>query len=290
MQRFELPAPAKLNRFLHITGRRQDGYHELQTIFQLVDIHDVLVFEPAEDIDVQMDGVSIPVADNLVYRAAMLLSAGRSVPGVRITVKKNIPTGGGMGGGSSDAATALHGLNLLWRLGYSKTELAEIGLQLGADVPVFIHGRTSWAEGIGEVLVPIDLPMSWFVVLVPRCSVSTAEIFLHPDLTRDSSAITIARFLQQKVLSDQKVFRNDCEEVSRILYPEIGKALDWLNQWGAARMSGTGSSVFLEITDKTLASDVLARSLKNWQGFITRSVQESSLVGALNQVEKSFRN
>ncbi len=287
MQTFELPAPAKLNRFLHITGRRADGYHELQTVFQLVEHSDVLTFGPSpEGISILMagEGENMRAEDNLAHRAALLLSEGRRLPGVRIGLNKRIPIGSGMGGGSSDAATALHGLNIFWHLGLSVAELAALGLQLGADVPVFVAGQSSWAEGIGEVLSPIELPETWFVVLVPESRVSTAEVFAHPDLTRDSSVIKIARFLGQGVL------RNDCEGVARTLCPEIGSALDWLSQWGPARMTGTGAGVFLETQDEAHARDVLAESLAKWQGFVTRGAQQSSLITALDQVKESSQN
>ena len=168
----------------------------------------------------------------------------------------------------------LHGLNVFWGLSRSNDELAKMALQLGADVPVFVQGRTSWAEGIGELLTPIDLPELWYVILVPDCQVSTAEIFSHPDLTRDSSAITIARFLEQQSLG------NDCESVARALYPEIGVVLDWLSQWGAARMTGTGSCVFLETADESQAREVCR--LANWPGFVAKGTRQSVLVDALS--------
>jgi 4-diphosphocytidyl-2-C-methyl-D-erythritol kinase len=282
--KLELPAPAKLNRFLHITGQRADGYHQLQTVFQLVSRCDSLVFERADEgIEVSVTGATIDSQDNLVFQAATQLAARcSSRVGVRISLSKEIPIGAGMGGGSSDAATTLHGLNLLWNLGLSHQELAQIGLTLGADVPVFVAGQTCWAEGIGEILTPLELPESLYVVLMPDCVVATRDIFTHPDLTRDTSPITIARFLGQGQC------RNDCESVSRSLYPEIGRALDWLSQWGTARMTGTGAAVFLEVRNDAQARDILAKSRQNWFGFVTRGLQQSPLIRAIDQAQNSF--
>ena len=277
----ELPAPAKINLFLHILGRRPDGYHELQSVFRFLALADTLSFAPSKGgVSVAMDGVS--EEDNLVYRAACLLSDGRDVPGVNVTVTKRIPLGAGLGGGSSDAATTLHGLNFMWELGLSDDELAELALQLGADVPVFVRGFTAFAEGIGERLVPVDLPETWYVALVPEPQVSTAEIFAQPDLTRDTSAITIARFLQGETLS------NDCELVVRRLYPEVGAALDWLSQRGTARMTGTGACVFLETGDEALAREILSQS--DWRGFVSKGTKQSVLRDAIVQKRKSFQN
>ena len=276
MQYLQLPAPAKLNRFLHILGRRQDGYHKLQTVFQLLNFGDTVTFEVMQSgIEVVMPGVK--QEDNLVYKAALLLSEGQNLPGVRITVNKEIPVGGGLGGGSSDAATALHGLNVFWNMGYSNANLVRLSTRLGADVPVFVGGETSWGEGIGDELTPITLPETWYVVLTPGCEVSSAAIFAHPDLTRDTSAITIARFLQDRGL------RNDCEQVARGLFPEIGVTLDWLSQWGTARMTGTGACVFLQTDDEALARKVLSQS--DWHGFVTKGTQQSTLVDALKQIK-----
>ena len=268
----ELPAPAKINLFLHILGRRPDGYHELQSVFQFLELADTVSFElTKEGIRVDMDRVS--EKNNLVYIAADILSEGRDVPGVNVMVTKRIPLGAGLGGGSSDAATTLHGLNMLWELGLSDDELAELGLQIGADVPVFVNGFSAFAEGIGERLAPVDLPEVWYVVLVPESRISTAEIFAHPDLTRDTSPITIARFLQGETL------RNDCEPVVQRLYPEVGDALDWLSQHGTARMTGTGACVFLEASGEGVAREILSQS--NWRGFVSKGTKHSVLLDEL---------
>lgn len=277
----ELPAPAKINLFLHILGRRPDGYHELQSLFRFLELADTVSFELAtEGISVDMDRVS--QENNLVYKAAHILSEGRDVPGVNVVVTKRIPMGTGLGGGSSDAATTLHGLNMLWELGLSDDELAGLGLQIGADVPVFVHGFTAFAEGIGERLAQVELPEAWYVVLVPESRISTAEIFAHPDLTRDTSPITIARFLQGEAL------RNDCEPIVQRLYPEVGDALDWLSQQGTARMTGTGACVFLEAGDEAVARDILSQS--NWQGFVSKGTKQSVLLDALVQERNLFQN
>ncbi|MEP6881137.1 MAG: 4-(cytidine 5'-diphospho)-2-C-methyl-D-erythritol kinase, partial [Dokdonella sp.] len=235
------PAPAKLNLFLHITGRRADGYHLLQTVFQLLDWGDTIHCCVREDGEIQRAGTHSGVAESedLVVRAARLLkSATGSTAGIEIRVEKRIPAGGGMGGGSSDAATTLVALNQLWGCGLPLTELADLGLQLGADVPLFIHGRSAFAEGVGERLVPIELAEQTYVVCDPGVSIATAELFRAHELTRDSAPLTIAGFV-----SGSKT-QNAFEPVVRARYPAIGKALDWLSKSGNARLTGTGGVVF----------------------------------------------
>ncbi len=290
MASFSLPAPAKLNLFLHITGRRADGYHELQTVFQLLERHDVLHFETCESgIEVNVAGAVILEADNLVYRAARALAEFSGVKqGARISMEKRIPIGAGMGGGSSDAATALIGLNLLWGLGMEQSELLELGGSLGADVPVFIKGETAWAEGIGDQLSPIELPERWYVVINPGVQVPTAQIFTHADLTRDTSPITIACFSRHAGI--HTVLRNDCEAIARRLYPEIDAALGWLDEWGTARMTGTGSCVFLETCERALAEKIREQAPEQWTGFVTRGTQQSALMKATAQIRKSFQD
>ncbi len=243
------PAPAKLNLFLHITGRRADGYHELQSLFQFLDYGDELRFT------VRADGViralhSLPgVASehDLTLRAARLLRECAGSPlGADIELTKRLPIGGGLGGGSSDAATTLVALNQLWKLGLSVDELGELGLRLGADVPVFVHGRAAWAEGVGERLTPVDLPEPWYLVIAPPCRVSTGEIFAAPDLTRDAKPITIRDFLAGKG-------GNDCEAPVSRRYPEVAEALRWLGRHAPARMTGTGGGVFAAFPDEPSA-------------------------------------
>ncbi|GAB2709965.1 4-(cytidine 5'-diphospho)-2-C-methyl-D-erythritol kinase [Halomonas garicola] len=238
-----LPAPAKLNRLLHITGRRDDGYHELQTLFQLLDLSDAVSLTPRSDGRLVLESALAGVAadDNLALRAARLLQ--RRAPagcGASIKVDKRLPLGGGLGGGSSNAATVLVGLNALWQLGLSLDELATLGLGLGADVPVFVRGRSAWAEGVGDRLTPVRLETSWFVVIHPGVSVSTAGVFGDPQLTRHTPPINMARALQ----GGASTWRNDCEAVVRDRHPPVASALDYLARYAPAGLTGTGACVF----------------------------------------------
>jgi len=267
-------APAKLNLFLHITGRREDGYHELQTLFQLLDFGDRMAF------DVSNDGIlslhlsfsenvenGTPLDNNLVTRAAALLrlEAGNPQLGASITLNKRLPSGAGLGGGSSNAATCLGALNCLWGLNLSTEKLCEIGVKLGADVPVFICGKSAWAEGIGERLSPVELGDSWYLVVSPKCSVSTAEVFCHEHLTRNSQAIKMADFLAGSA-------RNDCESVTRKLHPEVDQAFEILAQYGDFRMSGTGSSLFSSFESEAGAKKVLNMLPGNLTGFVAKGI------------------
>ncbi|MYM63222.1 4-(cytidine 5'-diphospho)-2-C-methyl-D-erythritol kinase [Pseudomaricurvus sp. HS19] len=266
-----LPAPAKLNLFLHITGRRDDGYHTLQTLFQLLDFGDQLHFDLRQDdvVTLQSELSGVPAEENLIVRAARLLQRHCNCTlGADIRLDKHLPMGGGIGGGSSDAATTLLALRQLWQLPLGMDELAELGRQLGADVPVFVRGRTAWAEGVGEVLQPIDMAEKWFVVLTPDCHVSTAQIFSHKDLTRDHSDITVAAFLEQGGV-------NDCQPLVRKLYREVDKALLWLEQYAPATMTGTGASVFAAFGQQQEAEAVLAKAPADLQGFVARGVNHS---------------
>lgn len=277
MSALSLPAPAKLNLFLHITGRRADGYHELQTAFQFLDYCDWLHFEwnsrDADTLSPALPGV--PDHDNLILRAARLLreTTSRTLPGVRIRLDKHLPIGGGIGGGSSDAATALVGLSHLWQLALKEDRLAELGLQLGADVPVFVRGFAAWAEGVGEQLQPIEPPEDWFVVLHPNCEISTARIFTDPGLTRDSAPIRIAPAFE----GDATGFRNDCEATVRSLYPEVGDSLDWLSQFGPAKLTGTGACIFGRFPTESGARDIWACRPSGINGFVAKAVNQSPL-------------
>ena len=278
------PAPAKLNLFLQVTGRRPDGFHELQTVFQIIDLCDSLDFEVRDDGLVKRVAGSAAVApeEDLVVRAARLLQRRGAVEhGVRIAVRKRIPLQGGLGGGSSDAATTLVALNELWGTGLGIDELAALGLQLGADVPVFVRGHSAWGEGVGEELVPIDLPQRWFAVIRPPVAVSTAEVFQAPDLTRNSPKITIRGFLQAGG-------RNDCEPVVTARYPQVRQALDWLGQFGEARMTGTGSCVFASFVAQDEAARALRGMAGDWQGFVARGLAVSPLPGRL-EAERTAR-
>ncbi len=238
------PAPAKINRFLHITGRRADGYHELQTLFQFLDLQDVLAFEPTSDGEIRLlEGPSwLAEEDNLVVRAARRLRARLGQPdlGVRIRLRKRIPAGGGLGGGSSDAATTLVALNRLWQGGLAEPELMALGLELGADVPVFIYGRAAFAEGVGERLQSCCAD-TWPGVLVdPGVPVSTAEIFSDPALTRDSNPSTIRHLSTLR-------WRNDCEPVVRARFPQVDRVMRYMRRWGNPCMTGTGACVFMAL-------------------------------------------
>ncbi len=271
------PAPAKLNLFLHITGKRPDGYHLLQTAFQFLDYSDLLDFELRDDEVVHLtsplDGVSND--DNLIVRAAKSLQPFANRPaGVNITLDKRLPMGGGLGGGSSDAATTLLALNQLWQCELSTDTLASIGLSLGADVPIFIHGHAAWAEGVGEKLTPISPDEPWYVIISPDCHVSTEQIFLSEELTRDCEPITISRFLSGEG-------RNICEDVVTQYYPPVSDALHWLAQFGNARMTGTGACVFASVDNKTSAQQVLDSMPSHWTGFIAKGCNQSPLITSM---------
>jgi 4-diphosphocytidyl-2-C-methyl-D-erythritol kinase len=271
------PAPAKLNLFLHVTGRRADGFHTLQTVFQMLDLCDELWIEPTVG-----GGISRPEGPewiaperDLVVRAARLLQAESGTGmGAEIRLRKRIPTGGGLGGGSSDAATVLVALNRLWGLDWPARRLAELGLKLGADVPVFVHGRSAWAEGIGEILTPVATPAAWYLVVCPGCVVSTATVFADPELTRDSPETTISGFLSAGA-------RNDCEPVVRRRYPAVAAALDWLRRQNEARLTGTGSCVFSAFDSEAAAQALLADLPEGCTGFVTRGLTHSPLLARL---------
>ncbi|MGD9387061.1 MAG: 4-(cytidine 5'-diphospho)-2-C-methyl-D-erythritol kinase [Gammaproteobacteria bacterium] len=273
------PAPAKLNLFLHVTGRRADGYHQLQTVFQLLDYADEIFLEPTDDGVVSRSaGLAdvAPEADLAVRAARRLQTASGTRRGVDIRVRKRIPAGGGLGGGSSDAATVLVALNRLWGLGWPPQRLAQLGLELGADVPVFVHGRSAWGEGVGERLAPVELPPAWYLVVCPDCAVSTAAVFSDAELTRDTPKTTIKGFVPGGG-------RNDCEPVARRLYPEVGAALDWLAARSpqGARLTGTGGCVFARVAGPAAAERVLAELPGGWRGFVARGVAESPLLARL---------
>jgi 4-diphosphocytidyl-2-C-methyl-D-erythritol kinase len=268
------PAPAKLNLFLHITGRRDDGYHFLQTIFQFLDYGDELDIRPRPDgvIRRASDLEGVAEEEDLVIRAARLLQHETGcAQGADIEVIKRLPMGGGLGGGSSDAATTLVALNTLWQTGLTLIELGDLGLTLGADVPIFVHGQAAWAEGVGEIFEPVELDEPWFVVLKPAVSVPTGVIFGAPELTRDCPPIKICDFLAG---GGSNVF----EPVVRDRYPEVGQVIDWLTEFSPARMTGSGSCVFASFPDRASAAKVFQQSPKEWQGFIARGRNRSPLL------------
>jgi len=271
--RLSLPAPAKLNLFLHVTGRRPDGYHTLQTLFQFIDLCDTLHFECRADGLLQLHDAlpGVSPEDNLVIRAARLLQQASGCRlGADIHLDKRLPMGGGIGGGSSDAATTLVGLNHLWQTGLTLQQLADLGLSLGADVPVFVLGRAAWAEGVGEQLAPVTLDEPWYLVAVPDCQVSTAQIFSDERLTRDTQPITLAAFRNHGG-------RNDCLPVAEACYPEIRNALILLNNYCEAKMTGTGSCVFGAFPNEREADKVRARLPATLQTFVARGCNVSPL-------------
>jgi 4-diphosphocytidyl-2-C-methyl-D-erythritol kinase len=267
------PAPAKLNLFLHVTGRRADGYHELQTLFQLIDLCDDLV------LSVRADGViertagpeDVEPETDLAVRAARALKAATGTAlGASIQVRKRIPMGGGLGGGSSDAATVLLALNELWECRLPPGELTALGLSLGADVPVFIGGSSAWGEGVGERLTPVALPEAWYVIVHPGVTVSTAGVFQSPELTRNSPLITIRAFFEAGG-------RNDCEPVVRSRFPEVAEAMQWLGRYAPARLSGTGSCVFAACASAIEAERLAARVPDHWPSYVARGLNTSPL-------------
>lgn len=270
---------------LHITGRRDDGYHQLQTLFQLLDYGDSLVFQSRDDgiISLRPDIAGITSEDNLIIKAARLLATfAPPKAGVDITLDKVLPMGGGLGGGSSNAASTLLALNQLWQLQLSEDKLAALGLQLGADVPVFVRGRTAWAEGIGEKLQAIDIAETWYLVAKPNCSISTAEVFSHKQLTRNTPPITIAAFFKQGI-------KNDCEGVVRQCYPEVDAAIKWLSRHSPhpARLTGTGACIFAQFPDRASAAKIFHQLPVELDGFIAKGVNVSP---ALSKLEKHNSN
>ncbi len=278
------PAPAKLNLFLHVVGRFDDGYHELQTLFQLIDRCDSIGLRPRDDGIVERIAgpADIPPEQDLAVRAALALREQTRVSlGADVQVVKAIPTGGGLGGGSSDAATVLLALNRLWGTALPLDELARIGLRLGADVPLFVLGASAWGEGRGERLEAVALPPRWFLVIHPGCAVSTAEVFQAPELTRNIPVITIRAFVAGQT-------HNVCEPIVRKRYPAVAAALDWLDAQIAgheaqrgARMTGTGACVFASFERAEDAQRIAARVPEVWNSFVARGLDRSPLHGML---------
>ena len=262
-------APAKLNLFLHVVGQREDGLHELQTLFQLLDFGDLLSFELTENGSIARDGGSALPAEDLCVRAARALQqAGNTGLGARIQLTKRIPVGAGLGGGSSDAATVLVALNQLWGTGLKEDDLADIGQSLGADVPLFVRGSSAWGEGIGEQLTPTDLPLRQFCVVWPNVQVSTKTIFSDPELTRNTPRIRIPGPFE----GDR---RNDLEPVAKRRFPEVGECLDWLGQFGAARMTGSGSAAFLAVAGIRAGEELLEQLPSGLRGFVANGINRN---------------
>lgn len=275
-----LPAPAKLNLMLHVLGRRPDGYHELQTLFQFLEFADQLGFASRSDGEIHLHDPIGGVAhdDNLIVRAARQLQRTTGCPqGADIWLDKRLPMGGGLGGGSSDAATTLLGLNKLWQLGCTEDQLAQLGLGLGADVPVFVRGHAAFAEGIGEKLQPVTLPEPWFLVCVPAVAVSTAEVFSAPELTRNTPPIKVAAVLEQGG-------RNDCQPVVEQRYPAVRNALILLNKFVQAKLTGTGGCVFGSFPNKAEADKVAAQLPATLPSFVAKGGNVSMLHRSLQSL------
>lgn len=274
------PAPAKLNLFLHVTGRRDDGFHELQTVFQFLDYGDYVRFEPDDSGQVVLSGglPDIPPGQDLILRAAAALAMHTGCRrGAHIRLEKNLPAGGGLGGGSSDAATTLVALNILWDLQLEVDELAELGLQLGTDVPVFVRGFAAWAEGVGERLTPMDsLEEPWYLVVNPQIHVSTAQIFADPQLTRNASSLRIPAFRAELGV-------NHLQAVVTRQYPEVGKAVNWLASHRPARMTGSGACIFAACESRAQAESIREQIPLPWTGFVAQGCNRSPLYRCLGQ-------
>ena len=273
------PSPAKLNLFLYITGQRADGYHELQTLFQFLDYGDTLTIEPRQDGQLRLltplEGV--PDEENLIIRAARLLAKTAAQThrlaegsGADISIEKRLPMGGGLGGGSSNAATVLVALNHLWQCGLSEDELAAIGLTLGADVPVFVRGHAAFAEGVGEQLTPIDVAEKWYLVVHPGVSIPTPVIFKDPDLPRNTPKRSIDTLLKCE-------FGNDCEVIARKRFRKVDEVLSWLLEYAPSRLTGTGACVFAEFDTELAARQVLEQAPEWFNGFVAKGVNLSPL-------------
>jgi len=279
MNTLTIPAPAKLNLFLHIIGRRGDGYHELQTVFALLDHGDQLHISAADELRLDVDDDTPAGEDNLVWRAARLLQRHTgTVAGAALRLDKRLPAGGGLGGGSSDAASTLLGLNHFWGLNLGLDSLAKLGLELGADVPVFVRGHSAWAEGVGEQLTPVELPDAWYLVVHPGVTVATGAVFNDPQLTRQYPKSTLSTFLGD----GPDRFENHCEPVARRLFPAIGEALDLLREKaGNSRLTGTGACVFARVPDEANGKSILANLPSAWSGFVARGINRSPALEAI---------
>ena len=278
------PSPAKLNLFLYITGRRDNGYHELQTLFQFVDFGDELTVTANRDtssITITPEIPGVATEDNLIWKAATALQQYTSTTfGADIQLKKVLPMGGGIGGGSSNAATVLIALNHLWQLNLSDDQLAEIGLKLGADVPVFVRGHAAFAEGVGEQLQSANPDEKWYLVVKPQVSIATADIFTHSELTRNTPKRALSTLLEQEYV-------NDCEKIVRMLYPEVDKQLSWLLQYAPSRLTGTGSCVFAEFSSKKEAESVLEQLPDTVSAFVARGRNISPLKETLAEYQSA---
>lgn len=281
MKQLTVPSPAKLNLFLHINGRRADGYHELQTIFQFIDYGDTLYLSERDDGEIHLltEFAGVPAEQNLIVRAARLLQNKTGcTKGADIRIDKILPMGGGLGGGSSNAASAMVGLNDLWQAGASINDMAAWGLSLGADVPVFIRGEACWAEGVGEIITPMpQLDENWFVVVVPPCQVNTGKIFSHEGLTRDTPKCKISAALRGQG-------RNDCEAVVKNLYKDVANSLNLLDNFGTAKMTGTGACVYTETSTEEEAKQILSQLPESVKAFVAKGINRNPLQNTLHVI------
>jgi len=285
------PAPAKLNLFLHVVGRRADGFHLLQSVFQLIDRSDTLHFDLRDDDRIvrTTDVPGVPEEHDLIVRALRALQAeyarrhGRLPPGIAVAIEKRLPMGGGLGGGSSDAATALMAANHLWQAGLTDAELIALGLPLGADIPFFLFGETAFAEGVGEALQAVPGPDCWYVVIEPGVAVPTVAIFTAPDLTRNTKAITISDFSRRHVESNDLIGfgKNDLQDVAARLFPPVAEAIEWLGGYGAARMTGSGSCVFCAFSTEQEAERVLRQVPSRWRAWKAKALQRHPMKSLL---------
>lgn len=276
------PSPAKINRFLHITGRREDGYHLLETLFQFLDYGDEISVELRQDNQICLFPQTqhgIPTQHNLIYKAAIALQQSAQCKlGANIHWQKRLPLGSGLGGGSSNAATCLFALNLLWKLNWSQAQLMELGLTLGADVPVFLFGHTALAEGIGEKCIAVEMPPNWFLVLTPDCMVETPKMYAKSELTRNTPTLRIEALAKGGITQTLSHTRNDFEPVVRLHYPEVDAALKWLSNYSEARLSGSGASVFACFETQEQAQAVAEKLPLNMKGFIAKGMNQSPLM------------
>lgn len=278
------PCPAKLNLFLYINGKRADGYHELQTLFQFLDYGDWLTVSVRNDGEIRLtpEIEAVRTEDNLIYRAAKLLQQHTKCKlGANFHLEKNLPMGGGVGGGSSNAATALLALNYLWKTHLPIAELAKLGLSLGADVPIFVEGYAAFAEGVGEKISPCEPEEKWYLVLKPNVSISTAAVFSDPNLTRNTPKKSLNQLLAEN-------FHNDCEKVVRDHYPEVEELLSWLVQYAPARLTGTGACVFAEFDNEAAAQAVFMQKSEQYSGFVAKGLNRSPLHQLLDMLSQQY--
>lgn len=280
---FSFPCPAKLNLFLYINGRREDGYHELQTLFQFLDFSDQLTvtINNSGNITLENQLDDVVLEDNLIFRAAKLLQQYTQTSlGASLSIEKKLPMGGGVGGGSSDAATTLVALNYLWQTNLSLSQLAELGLKLGADVPIFVHGKAAFAEGVGEKISYCEPDEKYYVVLKPNVAISTAKIFQDPKLPRNTPKRSLSQLLAD-------VYTNDCEKVVRDHYPEVEQAIQWLVQYAPTRLTGTGACIFAEFDSQDAAIAVYQQRPTHLSGFVAKGVNRSPLYLALEDMQQN---